>query len=79
MILGNIFAYYILINTPKTQEQNLDDSTGENTSPTNAPQVLELSDDIPLLAAFNENLDEIIKFIGNSSVIIFFGEKYLIK
>lgn len=67
LILGNIFAYYILINTPKSQEQNLDDSTGENTSPTNTPQVLELSDDIPLLAAFNENLDEIIKFIGNSS------------
>jgi len=67
LILGNIFAYYILINTPKSQDQNLDDSTGENASPTNTPQVLELSDDIALLAAFNENLDEIIKFIGNSS------------
>jgi len=67
LILGNIFAYYILINTPKSQDQNLDDSTGENTSPTNAPQVFELSDEIPLLAAFIENLDEIVKFIGNSS------------
>jgi len=57
-----------LINTPKSQDQNLDDSTGENTSPTNAPQVFELSDEIPLLAAFIENLDEIVKFIGNSSV-----------
>jgi len=68
LILGNIFAYYILINTPKAQESNLDDPFGESQSPSNiAQQVFELTEEIPLLKAFVENLEQIIKFIGNSS------------
>jgi hypothetical protein len=63
LILGNIFAYYILINTPKVMQPSED-------SPTETPiQSVELSDEIPLVAALIDNLEHIVQYIGNTTVI----------
>jgi len=61
LILGNIFAYYILINTPKVMQPSED-------SPTETPiQSVELSDEIPLVAALIDNLEHIVQYIGNTT------------
>lgn len=62
LILGNIFAYYILINTPKVHSS--EDGEDENQ---NEPQQLELTEAIPLVAAFEQNLESIIQYICNTS------------
>lgn len=62
LILGNIFAYYILINTSKLQ-QNADESGDVENNP---PQ-LELTEDIPLVAGFIKNLESIVRYIAETS------------
>ena len=70
LILGNIFAYYILINS-KQQTQNEEVQNDEEGNPTeqispNPTQNIELEDDIPLVAALIDNFDEMAHFIASA-------------
>lgn len=62
LILGNIFAYYILINSAKSYT-----NSEENIPQEVAPKPAELTDDIPLVKAMIDNLEHITNYIGNTS------------
>jgi hypothetical protein len=74
LILGNILAYYILINAPKVPNnggysykitQIIEDPT--NISPSVGPTSgFELSDDLPLVTVLVENIDFIVRYISTS-------------
>lgn len=50
------------------QYSNEDFPEGEAPAQNGAPQQLELTEEIPLIAVFIENLDSIIQYIVNTSV-----------
>jgi len=64
LILGNIFAYYILINSSRSHyDQDFDQSEyyTQNTQQSN-----ELKDDLPLVKALIENIPNIISYLAES-------------
>lgn len=64
LVLGNIFAYYILINT-KIPEHNPEETPNLEVPHAHPHlQHTELSSQIPLIAAFLENIKSIIEYIA---------------
>ena len=49
-------------------QHSSDDGMSDNSNQNNGPQQLELSEEIPLVAAFIENLESIVQYIVNTSV-----------
>jgi serine/threonine-protein phosphatase 6 regulatory subunit 3 len=65
LVLGNIFAYYILVGTSKIQQQeNEENFMSEYFSQTYSR--FELSDDTPIVSAMIENMSSIIHYIANT-------------
>jgi hypothetical protein len=61
LILGNIFAYYILINSAKAFNPE------ENSPQEQVQRASELTDDIPLVSAMLDNLEHINEYLGATS------------
>lgn len=64
LILGNVFAYYILISSSRPQYEDEYEMNDDYAS--NSQQGTELKDDLPLVGALIENIPSIISYLAES-------------